>query len=60
MNGGVNMKIKKIFKREIALQLISMGHQLIYTEPNRQIKNFVVFCFEEDNKLLNDLTKLTH
>ncbi|WP_204245990.1 hypothetical protein [Clostridium botulinum] len=54
------MKIKKIFKREIALQLISMGHQLIYTEPNRQIKNFVVFCFEEDNKLLDDLTKLTH
>ncbi|AJD26103.1 hypothetical protein G8E05_10720 [Clostridium botulinum] len=54
------MKIKKIFKREIALQLVSMGHKLIYTEPNRNIENFVVFCFEEDNKLLNDLTKLTH
>ncbi|MBY6996499.1 hypothetical protein HYH54_07940 [Clostridium botulinum] len=53
------MKIKKIFKREIALELIEMGHKLIYTEPNRNIHIFSVFCFEETRDLLRDLTILT-
>ncbi|WP_409069897.1 hypothetical protein ACFLKB_12035 [Clostridium sp. FAM 1755] len=53
------MKIKKIFKREIALNLISNGHKLIYTEPNRNIHIFSVFCFEETTELLKDLTELT-
>lgn len=53
------MKIKKIFKREIALELVSLGHQLIYTEPNRNRRDFSVFCFVETDELLEDLTKLT-
>ena len=53
------MKIKKIFKREIALELIQKGHKLMYTEPNRDIPTFVVFCFIETEELLSDLTKLT-
>ncbi|CAM2830280.1 hypothetical protein HAHI6034_05090 [Hathewaya histolytica] len=53
------MKIKKIFKREIALGLIGKGHKLIYTEPNREVKTFSVFCFIETEELLNDLTEIT-
>ncbi|GAB6150227.1 hypothetical protein [Clostridium novyi] len=53
------MKIKKIFKRDIALKLIARGHKLIYTEPNRNIHIFSVFCFEETGELLRDLTELT-
>lgn len=53
------MEIKKIFKREIALELITKGHKLIYTEPNRNKRDFSVFCFEETDELLEDLTKLT-
>jgi len=54
------MKIKKIFKRDIAFQLIAIGHNLIYTEPNHMKKWLSVFCFEETDALLKDLTKLTH
>ncbi|WP_185750684.1 hypothetical protein [Clostridium sp. KNHs214] len=54
------MKIKKIFKREIALELIQMGHTLVYTEPNRDKRDFSVFCFMETTELLRDLTRLTN
>jgi hypothetical protein len=53
------MKIKKIFKREIALQLISLDNNLIYTEPNREKIWFSVFCFECTDKLLKDLSDIT-
>lgn len=53
------MQIKKIFKRDIALKLVENGHRLIYTEPNR-LKNYLsVFCFQETEELLRDLTELT-
>jgi len=54
------MKIFKIFKREIALNLISMGNKLIYTEPNRRKNWLVVFCFEDTDKLHNDLTDINN
>lgn len=53
------MKIKKIFSRKIALQLISNGNNLIYTEQNRYKHRLSVFCFEETQNLLNQLTELT-
>lgn len=53
------MEIKKIFKRSIALDLISKGHKLMYTEPNSDVPRFSVFCFIKTSELLEDLTKLT-
>lgn len=53
------MKIKKIFSREIALDLISKGFNMLYTEPNRQKNWLVVFCFEDTDALLAELTILT-
>ena len=52
------MKIFKIFKREIALKLISMGNKLIYTEPNKKKYWLVVFCFEDTDKLHEDINKI--
>lgn len=55
------MKVKKIFKRSIALELISSRkHNFLYTEPNREKLGFSVFIFEETEELLNDLTVITH
>jgi len=53
------MNIYKIFKREIALKLIQQGNNLVYTEPNRNKIWFSVFCFENTEKLHNDLSKIT-
>lgn len=53
------MKIKKIFSRAIALELISKDYKLLYTEPNRQKSWLSVFCFQETQELLEQLTKLT-
>jgi hypothetical protein len=54
------MKIKKIFSREIALKLMANNNKLLYTEQNRNKPWLVVFCFEETNTLLHELSTLTH
>lgn len=55
------MKVKKIFKRSIALELMSSKkHNFLYTEPNREKSGFSVFVFEETEELLNHLTVITH
>lgn len=53
------MKIFKIFKRDLALQLIVEGNRLIYTEPNKTKKWLVVFCFEDTSNLRKDIEKIT-
>lgn len=50
------MKIYKIFSKNKALELISMGNRNIYTEPNWRRPWFVVFCFEDTSKLHDDIT----
>lgn len=49
------MKIFKIFKRQLALKLIELNNNMIYTEQNYKNNKFVVFCFEDTLKLRNDL-----
>lgn len=57
----MDMKLKKIFKRKIALELMgSKKHNFLYTEPNREKNNLSVFVFEETEALLNDLTEITN
>lgn len=55
----IEIKIKKIFSKKIAIQLIANNNKLIYTEPNRYKNWLSVFCFKETPNLLNQLTKLT-
>jgi len=53
------MKIKKIFSKKIAMELVVKGHELLHTEQNFKYKNLSVFVFEETSKLLTDLTEIT-
>lgn len=59
IGGEDQLNIYKIFKREIALELIQQGNNLIYTEPNRNKTWFSVFCFENTEKLHSDLSTIT-
>lgn len=52
------MKIFKIFKKDMALDLVSMGNKIIYTEPNKKKNWLIVFCFEDNEQLHVDINKL--
>lgn len=51
--------IKKIFKKQIAVELLVRKHELVYTEPNLKKPWLTVFCFRETVNLLSDLTQIT-
>jgi hypothetical protein len=53
------MEYKKIFSREIALELISEGYELVDTEKNRFKPWLSVFIFESSTNLLDTLTNIT-
>jgi|tagenome__1003787_1003787.scaffolds.fasta_scaffold12512123_1 hypothetical protein len=53
------MPEKRIFKKELAVQLIRKGHDLIDAERNKNNPSKTVFVFNETEQLLKDLTELT-
>lgn len=53
------MKMKKIFNKALSRKLIAMGNPLIDFEPNHKKEGFIVYLFEDTEKLHEDLTKLT-
>jgi len=53
-------RYKKIFSKSIAVQLIVLGNELLYTEPNRLKQNLSVFVFNETEELLEQLTIITN
>lgn len=52
------MKTFKVFSRERALECITKGCRLLYTEPNRKKKWLSVFIFEDTQQLHEVLTEL--
>ena len=52
------MKTFKVFSRERALECISKGCRLLYTEPNRKKTWLSVFVFEDTKQLHEVLTEL--
>ena len=50
---------KKIYSKKVSLQLIIKGHELLWTEPNRDKKWLSVFVFKLDDSLLSDLTEIS-
>lgn len=54
------MKITKIFSRRVATTLISKGNNLIRTEENLKKRNFLVFIFEDTEKLREDLSEISN
>ena len=53
------VKHKKIFSKAIAVQLIVMGNELLFTEVNRLKPHLSVFVFNETPELLEQLTSIT-
>lgn len=49
------MNLYPIFKREFAMKLREMGNPIIDAATNKKNPNFVVFYFEETEKLKKDI-----
>lgn len=54
-----SMPSKKIFKMELAVQLIRKGHDLVGTKVNKFDNGKTVFIFNETKELLRDVTEFT-
>lgn len=52
------MDIKKVFSKDKAIQLVSMGNKILYTEDNYKNSKLKVFCFINTDKLNEDWSKL--
>ena len=53
------MEITKIFSKRVATLLIGKSNTLLRTEDNKKRKNFLVFIFEDNEKLRKDLTEIS-
>lgn len=53
-------KIKVIYKKQMAMDLIREGHNFLYSTKNRNNKKYQVFMFEATEGLDKDLAKLSH
>lgn len=49
------MNLYPIFKREFAMKLREMGNPIMDAATNKKNPNFVVYYFEETDKLKKDL-----
>lgn len=49
------MNLYPIFKREFAIKLREMGNPIMDAATNKKNPNFVVYYFEETNKLKKDI-----
>lgn len=55
----ISIKLKPIFNSFLAKQLLHCGNQIVDLQKNHKLKNATVFYFEETEKFLKDLKKLT-
>ena len=53
------IKTKPIFNSFIAKQLLQCGNPIVDLQKNHKLKNATVFFFEETEKFIQDLKKLT-
>ena len=52
---GESMKYKIIFKKDIALKLRDMGNPIMDADVNLKHPKFVIYYFEDTDKLQHDL-----
>ena len=53
------IKTKPIFNSFLAKQLLHCGNPIVDLQKNNKLKNATVFFFEETEKFIQDLKKLT-
>lgn len=51
-------KYRIVYKMQYAIQLQKMGHKLVMTMPNMKDSRFIVFAFERDATIEEDLESL--
>lgn len=51
-------KIYRIHKRDLALKLAAMNNVILDKEPNKYNDKYMVYIFEDTDKLHKDLTYL--
>lgn len=52
------METYKVFKLDLAVQLIRMGNEVVKTEPNLKNPKYAVFIFKATKKLFTDIDSL--
>jgi len=52
-------KLKNIYRKSLAIDLIKLGNNLSHTMRNRSNPRYQVFTFYEDEKLIRDLLYIT-
>lgn len=52
-------KLKSLYKKSLAMELIRLGHDLHHTMRSRKDKKFQVYAFVVTPDLIRDLVKLT-
>ncbi|USK33515.1 hypothetical protein LIT25_23915 [Bacillus sp. F19] len=50
---------KLIYKKTVALNLVKLGHDLLYTAKNRNNEKYQVFFFTDTPELRKDLAMIT-
>lgn len=53
------INLKPIFNSFLAKQLLYCGNPIVDLQKNHKLKNATVFFFEETDKFIKDLKKLT-
>ena len=53
------IKLKPVFNGFLAKQLLHRGNVIVDLQKKHKLKNATVFYFEETEKFINDLKKLT-
>lgn len=48
-------KLKNIYKKSIAIELIKLNHNLHHTMRNRSNEKYQIFVFEETHELIRDM-----
>lgn len=56
----IRMKVKPIFNSYIAKQLVKSGNKIIDLQPDKNRINAIIFYFEETEKLISDLIRITN
>jgi len=52
-------RLKNIYRKSIAMDLIKMGNDLHHTMKNRNNPKYQVFVFHDNEKLIQDLLYIT-
>ena len=58
MSNTKNQEYKFVYKKDYAMQLIAMGHQVFTTMPNPQKSKLIMWVFLDDATFDSDLNAL--